>query len=63
MTTGIDMARIDQISMRQPAILITPPYKTASGKWEVTEPGRPTASYEPDQGNRMLDDLDRRYPS
>jgi hypothetical protein len=51
--------RVDDFQRRHPEFAIAAPYNTLSGLWEVWD-GKGTAQW--DNGFRMMDDLERRYP-
>ena len=50
--------RIDKLTART-GLLISAPYNNLSGLWEVSD-GKGTAQW--DNGRRMIDDLEMRYP-
>jgi hypothetical protein len=52
--------RIDAFQRTHPGIRIAPHYATFSRLWEVTGPGDGTTQY--DNGYRMMDFLEQRYP-
>jgi hypothetical protein len=54
------LARVDAFTRKHPDIKIAAHYTTLSKLWEVTGPGEGTTAY--DNGFRMMDDLERRYP-
>jgi hypothetical protein len=51
--------RVDDFQHRHPEFTIAAPYNTLSGLWEVRD-GNGTAQW--DNGLRMINDLERRYP-
>jgi hypothetical protein len=51
---------VDAFQRRNPGIKIAAHYTTLSKLWEVTGPGDGTTAY--DNGFRMIDDLEERYP-
>jgi hypothetical protein len=51
--------RVDAFVRRHPEFAIAAPYNTLSGLWEVRQGGG-TAQW--DNGFRMMDDLEARYP-
>ena len=51
--------RVDAFTRRHPEFAIAAPYNTLSGLWEVRQGGG-TAQW--DNGFRMMDDLEARYP-
>jgi hypothetical protein len=53
------LARVDAFVRKHPEFKIAFPYNTLSGLWEVWD-GNGTAQW--DNGFRMIDDLERRYP-
>jgi hypothetical protein len=53
------LARVDAFVRKHPEFRIAFPYNTLSGLWEVWD-GSGTAQW--DNGFRMIDDLERRYP-
>jgi hypothetical protein len=54
------LARRQVLEARHPEISITTPFENASRKWQVYVPGEGTALY--DNGGRMMDTLEERYP-
>ena len=54
------LARRESFEARHPEIVITTPFENASRKWEVYVPGEGAALY--DDGGRMMDALEERYP-
>jgi hypothetical protein len=54
------LARVEAFQRRNPGIKIAAHYTTFSKLWEVTGPGDGTTAY--DNGFRMMDDLEARYP-
>jgi hypothetical protein len=52
--------RVDAFQHRNPGVKIVPPYNTLSKLWEVSGPGDGITAY--DNGFRMMDDLEERYP-
>jgi hypothetical protein len=53
------LVRVDAFVRKHPGFTIAPPYNTLSGLWEVWD-GNGTAQW--DNGFRMIDDLEARYP-
>jgi hypothetical protein len=53
-------ARLERFERAHPEILISAPWATASGRWQVIADGEAT-SY--DNGFKMVDALERRYPA
>jgi hypothetical protein len=51
--------RVDDFQRRRPEFTIAAPYTTFSGLWEVRK-GDSTTGY--DNGFRMMNDLEARYP-
>jgi hypothetical protein len=52
--------RIERIERAHPEILISAPWATRSGRWQVIADGEAT-SY--DNGFKMIDALEKRYPA
>jgi hypothetical protein len=52
--------RIDAFTRRRPEFKIAAPYTTFSKLWEVHKSGDGTTQW--DNGFRMMDDLEARYP-
>jgi hypothetical protein len=54
------LERVDRFTAAHPEFTVAAPYTTLSGLWEVSD-DRGTSQW--DNGTRMIDDLERRYPS
>ena len=52
--------RVERFRREHAGFIIAAPWATASGKWEVSEPGRAAKAW--DSGHAMMDDLEARYP-
>lgn len=58
---GLDLnTRIERIERAHPELLISAPWATRSGRWEVSEPDCAAKAYE--SGFAMADELEKRYP-
>jgi hypothetical protein len=54
------LERVDRFTAAHPEFTVAAPHTTLSGLWEVSD-DRGTSQW--DNGTRMIDDLERRYPS
>jgi hypothetical protein len=52
--------RIERIEREHPELLISAPWNTESGRWEVSEPDRAAVAYE--SGFAMIGVLEAKYP-
>jgi hypothetical protein len=62
-TTPSVLERRLRFEQRRPEIVISPPFSTQSGRWEVREPGQEPRTYSRDAGEAMMRDLEREYPA